>query len=118
MEQDATYRKLTRIPLDEMEALLDINNFKSLGPPCRAWGEYTYEIGAYWKRDLEIHRWRVSTMEQNGWTFEEFFLEIEKKNIQKLVNDYNARNAVPEDLLARIKEFFPNARLEPAKLEL
>lgn len=41
-----------------------------------------------------------------------------KKNIQTLVNDFNAKNAVPDDLMARIKEFFPNARLEPAKLEL
>ena len=118
MDEDATYRKLTRIPLDQMEALLDISNFKALGAPTRTWGEYTYEAGLYWKRDLELHRWRVKTMEQNGWTFEEFFVEIEKRNIQNLVNDYNEKNSVPPDLLARIKEFYPNARLVPAKLEL
>lgn len=118
MDEDATYRKLTRIPLDEMEALLDISNFRSLSTPIRAWGEHTYEAGIYWKRDLEIHRWRVKTMKQNGWTFDEFFLEIEKRNIQRVVDDYNMKNSVPGDLMARIKEFYPNAKLVPAKLEL
>lgn len=118
MDQDATYRKLTRIPLKEMEELIDIKNFREFGPPVHQWNEHSYDIGTYWKRDLEIHRWRVQKLTENGWTFEEFFVEVEKKNIQTLVNDFNAKNTVPADLLTRVRMFFPNATIVPAKLEL
>ena len=118
MDQDDTYRKLVRIPLNEMEALLDIKNFTPMGAPVFSWNDSTYEVGTYWKRELDLHRWRVQQLDSNGWTFEDFFKEVEKRNIQNLVNDFNARNSVPPGLLARIQEFFPNARLEPAKLEL
>lgn len=118
MSESDTFNKLRRIPVEEMESLIDINNFKTLHPPIQQWGDIVYDIGKHWNRELELHRWRMQLLEENGWTFDEFFKEIEKSNIRKLVAQFNESLLVPPGLMERIKIFFPDAKLLPARLEL
>lgn len=117
MDEHKTFDKLRRTPLSEMAKIIDIHNFKSLLPPSIAWGDYTFDSTMYFKRELELHKWRLGLLTEHGWTFEDYMLEGEKNAIRQLITDYNSKNTIPGDLLERIKSVFPDAKFTPARLE-
>jgi hypothetical protein len=113
-----TYRTLRRIPLDEMEALVEINNFKSSVPPVYRLGGGSHDSSTYYRRDLEIQNWRNKLLEKNGWTFDEFVIELEKRAILVQVAEFNRENHIPYEIMDRAKQYFPNVKFVHAKVEL
>ncbi|HEY6435460.1 MAG TPA: hypothetical protein VIY47_02640 [Ignavibacteriaceae bacterium] len=118
MDESKTFDKLRRIPLEDMNKIVDINNFRAKVAPSVVWGDFSFDSSSYFKRELELHKWRLSLLADNGWTFEDFMVENEKNAIKLMISDYNAKNSIPNDLLDRIRMVFPNAKFSSAKLEI
>jgi len=116
--ENDTYKVLKRIPLNEMEDLVDINNFKSAVPPVYRLGGSAHDSSTYYRRDLEIQIWRNKTLEKHGWTFDEFVTELEKRAILVQVAEFNRDNQIPYEIMDRAKQYFPNVKFVHARVEL
>ncbi len=117
--ENDTYKVLKRIPLDEMESLVDINNFKSNVPPVYRLGTGSaYDSSTWYRRDLEIEAWRNKILEKNGWTFEDFVIELEKRAIVLQVAEFNKENQIPYEIMDRARQYFPNVKFVHAKVEI
>ena len=117
MGESKTFDRLRRTPLHEMSELIDIKNFQSVLSPSFTWGDYTFDSSSYIKRELEYHRWRIALLEEHGWSFEDFMIESERDALLRMIHDYNSKNAVPTQILDRIRMVFPDATFTPARLE-
>lgn len=118
MDETDTFRRLKRIPHSEMAEKVDIKNFKSPVAPAYKLGQLVVESSQFYNRELAIHFWRIRTFEENGWTFEDFMLESERKAIQDQIDEFNKENQIPNELIERARTFFPNAKFVHAKVEL
>lgn len=113
--EEKTFRKLKQTPFEDMGPLM-MQAVRSFHAPM-----ISFPNGSVFeskKHELVYHYQRLKCLEENGWTLEEFVLEAEKRNIVKAIEQYNLDNAFPMELVERAKEFFPNARFTPAKIEL
>lgn len=118
MDEKDTFRKLKQIPYIDMAEKIDIKNFKSPVAPIYKLGSKSFESTQFYNRELSIHYWRMKTFEENGWTFEEFMIEGEKKAIIDQVEEFNKEYQIPVDLIERARTFFPNAKFVHAHVEL
>jgi len=118
MDQVDTFNRLKRIPFSEMAEKIDIRNFAAPIAPVYKLGQLTVESSQYYNRELTIHYWRIKTFEDNGWTFEDFMLESEKKAIKEQIAEFNTENQIPQALIDRAKVFFPNVKFVHASVEL
>jgi hypothetical protein len=109
---DKTYNVLKRIPWEEMD-----EHLRNL-PRHTAVYNFSGNVFESRKNELVRHYERIKLLEENGWSFETFVLEAERRNIIEAINEYNKENAFPLELVERAKEFFPNARFTQAKIEL
>ncbi len=112
MDENDTYRVLRRTPFENLLDLLD-NLPKT--PPLYMLGDTAFNSK---KHELVRHYEKLQCLERNGWSFEEFVLESEKRNIMSAIDQYNKDNSFPMELVERAKEFFPNAKFIQAKIEL
>jgi hypothetical protein len=113
-----TFNKLKRVPHSEMAEKISINNFKSPVAPEYKLGNTIVQSSQFYNRELSIHYWRIQTFEDNGWTFEDFMLESEKKAIRDQIEEFNKENQIPQELIDRAKTFFPNVKFIHASVEL
>lgn len=117
MDQSKTFDRLRRLPIEEMSELIDVKNFQLKVSPQVTWGDYTFDSSIYFRKELELHKWRLDLLAEHGWTFEDFMLASEKVAIRRLIDDYNERHSEPSELIDRIRMAFPNAKFYPARLE-
>jgi len=113
-----TYKTLRRIPLEEMEALVEVKNFKPTVPPVYRLGGAGHDASEYYRRDLDIQTWRNKLLEKNGWTFEDFVVELERRAIVLQVAEFNRENQIPYEIMDRARQYFPNVKFVHAKVEL
>jgi hypothetical protein len=111
-DEQRTFNTLRRTPFEDMEGYL--NNVPQY-PPVYTLNGQVFESR---KKEIVRHFERIKLLEKHGWSFEEYILEIEKRNIVAAVDLYNKDNSFPMDLVNRAKEFFPNAKFTQAKIEL
>ena len=110
--EERTFNRLRRTPFEEMEDHLNgIRQF----PPLYTLGNEVFESR---KPEIVRHYERIKLLEKHGWSFEEYVLEIERRNILSAIDTFNKNDAFPQELVDRAKEFFPNARFTQAKIEL
>jgi hypothetical protein len=110
--EEKTFNRLRRTPFEDMaEHLNNITKY----PPIYTLNGQVFETR---KHEIVRHFERIRVLEKHGWSFEEYILEIEKRNIISAVDLYNRDNSFPMDLVNRALEFFPNARFTQAKIEL
>lgn len=112
MDEDDTFRILRRTPFEDL--LTHLDNMPRTAPLYMLGGT-AFESK---KHELVRHYEKLKCLERHGWSFDEFVLESEKRNIMSAVDQYNSDNSFPVDLVNRAKEFFPNAKFTQAKIEL
>lgn len=112
MDENDTFRILRRKPYDEVVQLLESLPKSS---PVFHLGTAVFESK---KHELVRFYEKIRCLEKNGWSFEEFVLESEKRQILSAIDEYNKNNTFPLELVERAKEFFPNARFIQASIEL
>lgn len=118
MGEDDTFKKLKRTPFHETREKVDLSNFTGRVPPVYKLGSLIVESTKFYNRELSIHYWRTKTLEDNGWTFEEFMLESERLAIIDQIAEFNNENQIPQEIIDRAKVFFPNAKFVHAHVEL
>lgn len=65
---------------------------------------------------MRNHYW-IKELENHGWTYEDFLRETEKETLREHIRAYNESIEFPESLIEHAKEFFPNIKFTPAKIE-
>lgn len=114
MSEDDTFKVLKRLPhsemMDKLVAIPRLSPVVSLGNT----GVQTKDLYPDILRHYEI----IKTLEHNGWTFEDFCIETERKAIVNAVSMYNQQLEFPQELVDRAKKLFPNVRFTEAKIEL
>ena len=118
MNETDTFNKLKRTPYYEVREKIDISNFKASIAPVYRLGSLVVESTKFYNRELSIHYWRIKTLEENGWTFEEFILEGERLAIIDQIAEFNHENKIPQEIIDRAKVFFPDAKFVHAHVEL
>lgn len=120
MNEDDTYRRLVRIPFDEMyERVKDIMDHDPTKiSPVYKLGNVVVERTKFYHPLVVRHYAYIKELEKGNWTIEEFSIECEKKAIIDQVKEYNSSVEFPAEIIERAKEFFPNLKFTPAKLEL
>lgn len=113
-DQQKTFDKLRRIPFAEM--LDKLTNMK-MPPPLIQVGGKILERHSFYKDTSKFFD-QLRLLAENGWDFEEFALELEKKTIRDLVDECNNSISFPQEMLDRAKVFFPNVCFTPAKITL
>lgn len=118
--EDDTYRKLVRIPFEEMyERVRNImDNDPTKISPVLKLGNVVIERKKYYHPLVVRHYAYIKELEKGNWTVEDFSIECEKKAIIDMVEEYNQSIDFPAEIIYRAKEFFPNIKFTPAKLEL
>ena len=111
-EEAKTFNRLRRIPFEKMEEHLKNVPRQT---PLFSLGGQVFESR---KHELVRHYELIRMLEKYGWNFEDYVLEIEKRNIMEAIDQYNRECSFPQELVMRAKEFFPNARFTQAKIEL
>ncbi len=114
MSSEKTFKKLKQIPLEDMIIKLD---GITRPPPIYFLGSKEFTRNDYYS-DLQFYFQRIRTLEENGWTVEEFLLTLEKRSIVAQIDEYNRQFPFPAELLERARIFFPNLHFEPAKINL
>jgi hypothetical protein len=119
MSEDTTFRMLKRIPFDEMykrveEAFSEGNGIS----PIYKLGTVVVERKTYYNPLIVRHYAFVKVLEEGSWTIEEFAIECEKKAIIEQVKTFNDENQIPQEIINRAKQFFPNAKFIHAHVEL
>jgi hypothetical protein len=112
MDENDTYRVLRRTPFEDLQQFLDAE------PRIPALYTFSGTIFETRKHELVRHYERIKCLEKQGWTFEEYVLESEKRNIVAAIDAFNKDNSFPLELVDRAKEFFPNAKFTQARIEL
>lgn len=120
MNEDDTFRVLVRVPFDEMykrveEAFKDGNKIIS---PVYKLGPLVVERKTYYNPMVVRHYTLLNVLEAGHWTFDDFVIECEKKAIVEQVREYNENIAFPNEIIDHARQFFPNLKFTPAKLEL
>jgi hypothetical protein len=113
-DPEDTFDKLRRIPLDEMEELFS-NVTRSISQ--YQWGNNVYD-GRDFYPDIVLATERSVLLEINGWTMQEFYLELEKNAIRHAVNEYNKSVALPADIVDRARRVFPHATFTSPQITL
>jgi len=114
MDEEQTFNKLRRIPLEDMLVLLSNAN---LPPPLFTLGSRIYERSDFYN-EMNFELEKIKMLKDNGWGIDDFYIELEKRSILKIVKEYNNSLIFPQELLDRITRSFPNAKFIPAKIEL
>lgn len=115
MNEETTFNRLRRIPLDEMLTLFE--SVKRPPPIFTLGGNAPYERSHFYP-EIVFYLERMNLLKENGWDPDEFYLELEKKSITKMVEEYNSNIAFPKEFIDRAKTIFPNIKFTPARLEL
>jgi len=114
MSQKRTFDKLKQPPLSE---ILDMLYAIKKPSPVYILGGTAHARDDYYA-DIQFHLERVMLLEQHGWTYEEFFMALEKRGILEQVRDFNDNMGFPAESIDRAKRFFPNAKFTQASIEL
>lgn len=111
-EQDV-YRRLKRCTVDEMLIAL-----QALPRPAAVYnfGGMIISRDNYYP-EIALHYARIKCMEDNGWTLEDFYMELEKRAILLMVKDYNDSIEFPQAVIDRAQQLFPNAKFTYARIE-
>lgn len=120
MNEDDTARRLRRISFDEMyQRVKDImDNDPTKISPIYKLGSVVVERTTFYHPLVVRHYAFIKVLEAGFWTLEEFFVECEKKAIIEQVKEFNESLEFPQEIINRAKEFFPDIKFTPAKLEL
>lgn len=120
MNEDDTARRLRRISFDEMyEQVKDIMSHDPTKiSPVYKLGTVVVERTRFYHPLVVRHYAFTQVLEAGHWTLEEFCVECEKRAIIEQVKEYNESLEFPQEIIDRAKEFFPNVRFTPARLEL
>lgn len=114
MSQQKTFDKLRQLPVDEMlEKLEGVRK-----PPPVIWTGAVGQPRNNYYADIQYHLERVKLLEDHGWKYEDFFLELEKRSILELIKEFNDNTQFPQELIDRAKRFYPNAKFTQASIEL
>lgn len=118
--EDDTYRRLVRIPFEEMYSKVQniMDNDPTNISPVYMLGSVMIDRSTYYHPLIVRHYAYIKTLEQGNWTIEDFSMECEKQAIIQQVREYNKNIAFPEEIVERARQFFPNVKFTPAKLEL
>jgi hypothetical protein len=118
--EEDTYNQLKRIPFYEMERLIteSFDEGRISLPPIYKFGDTVIKRDDYYSPMLYRHYALLKALEKGGWTLEDYTYESEKQAAIKQVAEFNNNLVFPQELLDRIKKFFPNATFTRAKLEL
>lgn len=68
--------------------------------------------------EVSFYLERIKILKDNGWEPDEFYLELEKKTILDIVQQYNDHIEFPGEILDRVKRIFPNAVFTKAEIRL
>lgn len=119
MDEDKTFRILKRKSFEDTRTKIDAT-FKegSKISPVYKLGSVVVERNTYYNPLIIRHYQLIKILEDYGWTLEEFALESEKRSIIEQVKEYNENLEFPQEIIERAKQFFPNVKFTPAKLEL
>jgi hypothetical protein len=116
MDDSDTFKRLKRIPLQDMIQLYEAAQH-SLSPLYTV-AQTTFETYARRLRSLEVHRMRNKILEDGGWTVDELFAAIEKEAIIDEVAKLNASIELPKDIIDRAKAIFPDMVFHQARIEI
>lgn len=115
MSEDKTFDKLRRVPLHEM--LVILRESKSpVARPVLQLGGTVIEQSSLYMQLMRNYNW-IQILKENGWDYHEFLLEVEKDTLKNHIDTYNDSIEFPEGLIEHAKEFFPNIKFTPAKIE-
>lgn len=120
MTEEDTFRKLVRIPFDEMyERVINLldNNTTGISPVYKL-GSVMVDRNAFYHPLVVRHYAYIKELESGNWTIDEFTIECEKYAIKQQVQIYNESIEFPVELIDRARQFYPNIKFTPAKLEL
>lgn len=115
MEEKQTFNRLRRAPVDEVLKLLE--DVKRPSPVFTLGANSPYERSHFYP-EIVFYLERMALLKEHGWEPEEFYMELEKRSITKMVKEYNDSIAFPREFIDRVKKIFPNIRFTPAILEL
>lgn len=119
MDEEDTFRKLKRIPFADMhQQVLDSYNSPPSISPVYKLGSSVVERSKFYHPMMNRHFDFIRILEEGNWTVDDFAFECEKKAIIEQVEEYNQSIEFPQDVIDRAKQFFPNLKFTPAKLEL
>ncbi len=114
MTQAKLIKKLKQLPVDDMlEKLSEVRKL----PSSFMMGSQAYTRTDYYP-EIQFHLERVALLEKHGWTHEEFHIELEKRSIISVVNEFNEQLIFPQEILNRALRFFPKAKFTPASITL
>jgi hypothetical protein len=118
--EDDTFRALVKLPFDEVyqkveEAFKDSNQGIS---PVYKLGAVVVERRTYYNPMIVRHYTLMKVLEESHRTFDEFALACEKKAIIEQVKEYNDNLEFPQEIIDRARQFFPDLKFTPAKLDL
>lgn len=127
--ESKTFRALKRNSIEDMIELYQdarvpyspdvyVGSGSSYGGHVVGVGNITINTSDLRPRELILHHIRIKLLEENGWTFDEFIMAIEKRAIVYEVKMHNNSIQFPSELLNRARQFFPNLKYTEAKLEL
>ena len=113
MSEDDTFKVLKRIPhsdmMDKIVAIPRLSPVVSLG----GMGIQTKDLYPDILRHYEI----IKTLEENGWTFDDFCVEAERKAIVRAVDLYNQQLEFPHELIDRAKKLLPDVKFTPVPFD-
>ena len=114
--EEETFKRLRRIPLDELiERLREVKPFvlppdPFNGPRHSPKNRLQIDVSTFTKR--------VQVIEDAGWTVEDLDRELEKQFVLDWVNEFNQNITVPQEVLDSARRYFPHVKFIPARIEL
>lgn len=120
MNEDNTFKKLRRTPFSEMREVLDegLNKTPNTLQPLYKIGNREITRSTYYDNTMLRHYYLERILSEHGWTIIDFITETEKYAIKEQVEIVNQEFNLPNTVVERAKEFFPNLKFIPARLEL
>ncbi len=111
-----TFRRLKRNSIEDMIKLYQ--GVKLPYQPVVSFGAGNFEPSTFRPNQIVLHQLKMKLLEENGWTFEEFIMAMEKRAITEDIREFNRCIQFPTDLLDRARQFYPNMKFTEAKVEL
>lgn len=114
-EVQKTFDKLRQTPIDDMVKIVE--SIKRPPPIFTLGGHAPFERTHFYP-EVVFYLERMACLKEHGWEPDDFYMELEKRSIIQMVEEYNNNLAFPQDFIDRVKKIFPNVKFTPAKLEL
>jgi len=118
--EEDTYNHLKRISFSQMETRIAeaFDDTKINLPPLYKFGDTVLKRDDFYSPMLYKHYALMKALETGGWTLDDYTYESEKQAALRQVAEFNKNLECPQELMDRIKKFFPNAKFTEAKLEI